>query len=342
MTDDELRSVMERIAARTRSDADGSDCKWWAGAHDKAMPITSISGKSVGVRRVLVALAHGLTLEDPWIATSTCNHAECINPAHLMPKDRPERAPTTLPEHATVQERDKWIANKRKLSLKDDYVLTEDEVRVIRRHDGSLSQIEAEFGVHRTTASSIRNRRSWAWVPDDPADALSEPLFIDVGVPMSALDRQTAAVVLQIDAHSYHCGHCIVTDLPFDPRDNRPLTTLHGRKETVARVLCAIKHDKRLWAAHEWHARHLCGNAACVNPNHLAPGTQVENEADKLRHGTRVRGEKSGRSTLIEQQVRWLIDTADTVPTADAAERVGCSEAHARAVRRGDVWAHLT
>jgi hypothetical protein len=32
--------------------------------------------------------------------------------------------------------------------------------------------------------------------------------------------------------------------------------------------------------------RHLCGNASCVNPYHLADGTQVDNAQDAQRHGT--------------------------------------------------------
>lgn len=32
--------------------------------------------------------------------------------------------------------------------------------------------------------------------------------------------------------------------------------------------------------------RHLCGNRLCVNPKHLAVGTQSDNEKDKKKHGT--------------------------------------------------------
>lgn len=32
--------------------------------------------------------------------------------------------------------------------------------------------------------------------------------------------------------------------------------------------------------------RHLCGNKLCINPNHLAIGTQSDNEQDKRKNGT--------------------------------------------------------
>lgn len=270
MTDDEQRNVLARIEARTCIDADGSDCLWYDGAHNGLQPITSINRKSVQVRRVLLMAEHSLRLNDPsWQATSTCENPACINLAHLNVKPSPGRTTVTHTQSAaitnmTTMERDSWIADSRKKALRngDDDRLTEDTVRAIRRAEGSLTEIGAEFGIHRSTVSMIRARRTWSWVPDDPTDALTEPLFIDIGVPMSCLDRQSAALVLQVDAHAFYCGDCMVTDLAFDPRDDRPRTSLHGRNETVARVLCALLHDLPLWASHAWHVRHICGNAA--------------------------------------------------------------------------------
>ena len=51
-------------------------------------------------------------------------------------------------------------------------------------------------------------------------------------------------------------------------------------------------------------ARHLCGVRACVNPRHLAWGTSAENDADKLMHGTLMRGEACPGSKLTVDHVR--------------------------------------
>lgn len=183
-------------------------------------------------------------------------------------------------------ERDRCIAAARRRSVRDTSGLTEDDVRAIRHDRRSLAVIGDEFGTHRTVVGRIKRRLAYAWVPDNPADAPQEPLFIDMGVPMSALDRQTAAMVLHVDANAFYCGDCIVTDLPSNPRSGRPQLKLHGWDVSIARVLCAIRHDKPLWSK-LWVTRHLCGNSECVNPNHLVPGSEQENSADAVRHRTR-------------------------------------------------------
>jgi hypothetical protein len=51
-------------------------------------------------------------------------------------------------------------------------------------------------------------------------------------------------------------------------------------------------------------ARHLCGNRACCNPDHIAWGDQSANEMDKVAHGLSNRGSRHGMSKLTEGDVR--------------------------------------
>jgi len=52
---------------------------------------------------------------------------------------------------------------------------------------------------------------------------------------------------------------------------------------------------------------HLCaGNRKCVNPNHLYYGDQPDNERDKVKDGTILKGESQWNSKLTEQQVREI------------------------------------
>jgi len=49
--------------------------------------------------------------------------------------------------------------------------------------------------------------------------------------------------------------------------------------------------------------RHTCNNSSCINPKHLACGTQKDNIQDEIIRGTFVRGEKNGMAKLTKEKV---------------------------------------
>ena len=55
--------------------------------------------------------------------------------------------------------------------------------------------------------------------------------------------------------------------------------------------------------------RHLCGNGACIVPDHLMIGTHAENAQDKIIHGTIVNGDNHPNSRVTEE-VRERIRTS--------------------------------
>jgi HNH endonuclease len=79
--------------------------------------------------------------------------------------------------------------------------------------------------------------------------------------------------------------------------------------------------------------RHLDGDPANNRLENLAWGTYAENEADKLRHGTLVRGSAAARSKLHEDQVLEIRRRrTEGVPILHLAANYGVSHQAIRAI----------
>ena len=58
----------------------------------------------------------------------------------------------------------------------------------------------------------------------------------------------------------------------------------------------------------EWQTRHLDGNPLNNSIDNLAFGTAKENAADRIRHGTQLRGEDVPSAKLTRRKVQWVRD----------------------------------
>lgn len=83
-------------------------------------------------------------------------------------------------------------------------------------------------------------------------------------------------------------GDCLIW--PYSRKtDGAAQINLGGRSVIVARMVCEEVNGPPPTPAHQ--AAHSCGKGhlGCITPQHLRWATQVENEADKLIHGTHNR-----------------------------------------------------
>jgi len=98
----------------------------------------------------------------------------------------------------------------------------------------------------------------------------------------------------------------------------------------------------------EMHVLHHCDNPACVNPDHLYIGTNVENGRDRsVRRRCRVphprgQGEANHNAVLTDAIVR---DIKARVRSGERqhllAKKYGISQAHVSRLVRGKSWAHV-
>lgn len=110
---------------------------------------------------------------------------------------------------------------------------------------------------------------------------------------------------------------------PFAKSRGYAYTAWNGKYVSVSRLLCRLVHgdppDESMQAAHS------CGNGTkgCVNPGCLRWATQLENEGDKLIHGTRLKGDRSVTSKVTDAQVAAI--RADTRKGNVIAQAYGIS-----------------
>lgn len=115
-----------------------------------------------------------------------------------------------------------------------------------------------------------------------------------------------------------------------------------GHKRSVHRILCIAVLGDPPTNAHQ--AAHTCGRGheGCVSKKHLAWKTPLENTADQVVHGTRVRGERQYRAKMTEAQVRAVLANKDGCTQRELASRYGVKPSAISKIMRGLNWAYLS
>jgi len=85
--------------------------------------------------------------------------------------------------------------------------------------------------------------------------------------------------------------------------------------------------------------RHKCRNRNCVNPEHLEIGTIRDNNQDKWRDGTVLRGEQVGSSKLTESAVRDILSSSFSADHFAAKYNVKVRNIYC--VRARVTWKHV-
>jgi len=88
--------------------------------------------------------------------------------------------------------------------------------------------------------------------------------------------------------------------------------------------------------------RHLCHNSRCVNPAHLAVGSDHDNRQDDIRAGKLPMGERCGSAKLTRHGVRLIRQMwAGGINQAVLARKFGMSWWTIHEIVKGERWPHI-
>lgn len=154
-------------------------------------------------------------------------------------------------------------------------------------------------------------------------------------MPKKIADKRSSEAFIL--AHVSHQGKdCLLW--PFRLRTSGyGLAVLDGKQMHAHRWMAILAHGAP--SPDRPHAAHNCGNRACVNPLHLRWATDKENASDRKIHGTMIYGDKSGKTSLTEADVREI--RASDKPLNELAETFGVSRGCISKIRSRQRWPHV-
>ena len=89
--------------------------------------------------------------------------------------------------------------------------------------------------------------------------------------------------------------------------------------------------------------RHLNGIRTDSRLDNLTYGTNLDNMADRRRHGTFVQGEKVGTAKLGAEEVHEIVRLLDLgLKQRDVAEKYGIAQMTVSNIKTGKTWGHIT
>lgn len=104
------------------------------------------------------------------------------------------------------------------------------------------------------------------------------------------------------------------------------------------RIICQRVYGAAPTPKHE--SAHSCNIRHCLNPRHLRWATRIENQADRVDHGTSNRGERQWNNKLSESDARKIKMLSDRhSPTVGA--QYGVAARTIRDIWNGKTWAWI-
>lgn len=152
--------------------------------------------------------------------------------------------------------------------------------------------------------------------------------------PTGELERYYREVVTMYDGDD-----CLIW--PYSRSRGYAMMTMDGKNLGVCRFLCAETYGPPLTADHQ--AAHSCGKGkqGCVTKRHLSWKLSVDNHADRIAHGTHLRGNTNPSARLTEDEVHQIRALRGHKSRRELAAKFGVSMATIKAVHNRHNWGWL-
>jgi hypothetical protein len=140
---------------------------------------------------------------------------------------------------------------------------------------------------------------------------------------------------------NYQGDDCLLWPFKSRMTNGYPLVWWNGRKDGGHRVMCELAHGPSPSNDHE--AAHSCGRGkdACIHPGHLRWALHVDNEADKLLHGSQIKGSKISWAKLTESDIPKIRSRFGRQSDIQIAREFGISDSSIYLIRKGRNWKHV-
>ena len=137
---------------------------------------------------------------------------------------------------------------------------------------------------------------------------------------------------------TYDDDDCLIW--PFGCSD-KGCALMSSPARSVSRLVCQFENGPPPTVDHQ--AAHSCGRGheGCVTKRHLRWATPVENQADRLGHGTSPRGEQCGTAKLTVADVHLIRALEGTASQREIGLKFAVNDRTISSILQGKSWAWL-
>lgn len=273
-------------------------CRIWRGGKDKGgYGLISYNGKQDGVHRVSFMISKGVNSLPGFDETGEqlqvahiCDIRDCCEPTHLYHATRTQNARDRT-ENGQMQGEKSVMAK-----------ISEETAIAIKlsKGQGTVGERAKRFATTKNIVSGIDNGYTWTHLPDANGNiSRTKKIEYDKKVKRRRKKLKDLAWTKEMaeeaqkkfddpdyaekhPTYSFNGSPCKIWIREINC--GYPKMSVCGQYVSAHIMACFIGNG--YFRPKNMHAAHLCGHSLCVNPKHLKFKTPVENNMDKIAHGT--------------------------------------------------------